>query len=261
MGIFQAIILGIVQGLTEMLPVSSSAHLYFIPRIFGWGEIGEFDIALHLGTLLVVISYFYKDWLALFKGGYRQLVKKEKSLEGKMFWYLVAASIPGGAIGFILDHVGEELMTNGYVISIALIVMGILLYLVDKFSKRETDYEHMSFKQAFLIGCSQALACIPGISRSGATITAARALGLKRRAAARYSFMLSTPIIFGAVVYKIGDYAWGELSFYLGVLASFLVGAVVIRFLLHYLKKGSYKAFAIYRMVIGLIALVYTILA
>ena len=256
MDIFQALVLGIVQGLTELLPISSSAHLFLIPWIFNWPEIGDFDVALHFGTLLAIGIFFFKDWIALIKGGYRQVVKKEKSTEGRMFWYIVIATIPGGAIGFLLDHFAEGLLTNQFIIGIALIVMGIILYIVDKNAKSEVEYKNMNFKQTFLIGLSQALAFIPGVSRSGITMTTARMMGIKRESAAKYSFMLSAPIVLAATLYKIKDFAFGELSFYIGVLASFIVGIIVIKFLLEYLQKGSFKVFALYRIVIGLIVLV-----
>ena len=164
MNIFQAIILGAVQGLTELLPISSSGHLALIPWIFKWPEIGSFDVALHFGTLLAIVIYFFKDWINLIKGGYNQVVKKKKSTEGKMFWYIVIATIPGGIIGYILDKlVGERLAQMPLLIAFALIIMGIILYIVDKKSKANTEYEQMTFKQTFLIGVSQALAFIPQV--------------------------------------------------------------------------------------------------
>lgn len=256
MDIFQALVLGIVQGLTELLPVSSSAHLFLIPWICNWPEIGDFDVALHFGTLLAIGIFFFKDWIALIKGGYKQVVKKEKSTEGRMFWYIVIATIPGGIIGFLLDHFAGNLLTNEFIIATALIIMGIILYFVDKNAKSDVEYKDMTFKQTFLIGLSQALAFIPGVSRSGVTMTTGRMLGVKREAAAKYSFMLSAPIVLAATLYKIKDFAFGELSFYIGVLASFIVGIIVIKFLLEYLQKGSFKVFALYRIVIGVIVLV-----
>lgn len=250
--IIQALILGIVQGLTELLPISSSAHLNLIPWIFNWDIPESFDVALHFGTLLAIVIFFFKDWLKLIEGGYKQVVKKEKSFEGKMFWYLVAATIPGGAIGFLLDHfVGDSLGKMPLLIATALIVMGIILYIVDKKMPSNTDYEHMTFKQTFLIGFSQALAFIPGVSRSGVTMTTGRVMGVDRESTAKYSFLLSTPIVLGATLYKFKDFVL-NIPFFVGVLASFIVGIVVIKFLLEYLKKGSFKIFAIYRVVLGL---------
>ncbi len=255
MNIFQAIILGAVQGLTELLPISSSGHLALIPWIFKWPEIGSFDVALHFGTLLAIVIYFFKDWINLIKGGYNQVVKKKKSTEGKMFWYIVIATIPGGIIGYILDKlVGERLAQMPLLIAFALIIMGIILYIVDKKSKANTEYEQMTFKQTFLIGVSQALAFIPGVSRSGITMTTGRALGVSREGAARYTFLLSTPIVFAATVFKIKDFVF-SVPFFVGIFVSFIVGLFVIKFLMNYLKKGSFKIFAIYRIIIGLIVI------
>lgn len=250
--IIQALILGIVQGLTELLPISSSAHLNLIPWIFNWDIPESFDVALHFGTLLAIGIFFFKDWIGLIKGGYNQVVKKEKSTEGKMFWYIVAATIPGGAIGFVLDHfIGDGLAKMPLLIAIALILMGIILYIADKKAPSNTSYENMTFKQTFLIGLSQALAFIPGVSRSGVTMTAGRIMGVDRESTAKYSFMLSAPIVLGATLYKFKDFVF-NIPFVVGVLASFLVGIAVIKFLLQYLKKGNFKVFAIYRVVVGL---------
>ncbi|MBQ9314171.1 MAG: undecaprenyl-diphosphatase UppP [Clostridia bacterium] len=250
--VLHAIILGIVQGLTELLPISSSAHLYAIPKLLGWGEIGDFDVALHAGTLLAIAIFFFKDWLKLIVGGYKKVVKKENSFEGKMFWYIVAATIPGGIIGFVLDKFCEDILTNPLIIGLALIIMGIVLYIVDKKAKNEVEYENMTFKQTFLIGLSQALAFIPGVSRSGITMTTGRMMGIKREAVARYSFMLSAPIVLAATIYKLKDFVFNP-AFFAGVFVSFIVGLLVIKFLLNYLKKGDFKWFAIYRIIFGVI--------
>ena len=268
MTILQAIILGIVQGLTELLPISSSAHLNLIPWIFNWNIPDSFDVALHFGTLLAIGIFFFKDWVNLIKGGFNQVVKKEKTQEGRMFWYIVLATLPGGIIGFILDHFLEDYLTKPLIIAIALIVMGIILYLVDKNCKSKTDYEDMTLKQTFLIGLSQCLAFIPGVSRSGITMTAGRMMGVKREATAKYSFMLSAPIVLAATIFKLGDFIeyfavanlTGIIAFILGVLFSFVVGILVIKFLLEYLKKGSFKIFAIYRIIVGLIVLAICII-
>lgn len=253
MDIFQAIILGIVQGLTELLPISSSAHLAIIPWIFDWDIPASFDVALHFGTLLAIAIFFFKDWIALIKGGYNQVVKKEKTTEGRMFWYIVLATIPGGIIGFILDKVaGDALEHMTLLIAIALIVMGIILYIVDKKAPAKTEYKDMTLKQTFLIGLSQALAFIPGVSRSGITMTTGRLMGVSRESTAKYSFMLSAPIVLAATIFKLKDFVLNDIGFWLGVISSFLVGLAVIKFLLEYLKKGSFKVFAIYRVIAGL---------
>ncbi len=255
---FQAIILGAVQGLTELLPISSSAHLFLIPWIFKWSIPESFDVALHFGTLLAIGLFFFKDWIELIKGGYKLLAKKEKSRSGTMFWYIVFATIPGGIIGFILDHFSEQykesFSENPVVIAVALIIMGLILYVVDKNSKSNTNYEKLTLKQTFLIGLSQALAFIPGVSRSGVTMTTGRAMGVDRESTAKFSFMLSAPIVLGATLLKFAEFEF-SFEFMLGVLVSFLVGIVVIKFLLEFLKKGSFKVFALYRVIIGIIVL------
>lgn len=257
MEIYQALILGIVQGLTELLPVSSSAHLTIIPWLCNWNIPEYFDVALHFGTLLAIVLYFYKDWIELIKGGYKYAVKKEKTVQGRMFWYIVLATIPGGLVGFLLDHFLGDALNRPIIIAIALIVMGIVLYIVDKKSPSKVKYEEMTLKQTFLIGVSQALAFIPGVSRSGVTITTARAMGVKREAAAKYTFLLSTPIVFAATVLKFKDFVF-NLPFIIGVFASFIVGTFVIKFLLKYIQKGSFKVFAIYRIIFGIFIIVAT---
>ena len=243
MSILQAIILGVVQGLTELLPVSSSAHLYLVPWALGWLNSNEFeiafqsfDVALHAGTLLAIVIFFFKDWLRLIKGGFNQVFKKEKSFEGKMFWYLVIATIPGGAIGFLLDHFLEDALKTPLIIGGALIIMGIILYVVDKKAKSQVEYENMTLKQTFLIGLSQALAFIPGVSRSGITMTTGRMLGIKRESVAKYSFLLSTPIVAGATLYKLKEFVI-SVPFFVGIAVSFIVRNICNKILIRILKK------------------------
>lgn len=264
MSILQALVLGVIQGLTELLPISSSGHLEIIPWLFNWTsdpqfniDFEGFDVALHFGTFLAIALFFFKDWIKLIVGGFNQVVKKKKTTEGRMFWYLVIATIPGGIIGLLLDTFAGDILKKPIIIAIALIVMGIILYFVDKKSKSTTDYEHMSFKQTFLIGLSQCLAFIPGVSRSGITMTAGRAMGVDRTSAARYSFMLSAPIVFAATIFKLKDFVF-NIPFFIGVLTSFIVGIIVIKWLLNYLQKGSFKLFAIYRVIFGIIIIVFT---
>ena len=260
MSIFQAFILGSVQGLTELLPISSSAHLAVFPWIFNWCEIPvSFYLALHFGTILAISLFFIKVCIALIKGGFNQVIKKEKTVEGKMFWYLVIATIPAGILSLVLDKLSDSIFGGSMLpIAIALIVMGIVLYQVDKKASADTNYENMSLVQAVLIGISQAIAAaFPGVSRSGITMTVARGLGLDRESAAKYSFLLSTPIILAAVIFSLPAFEL-SLAFVIGVLASFVVGMLVIKFLLNYLKKGSFKGFAIYRIVFGILILILT---
>ncbi|MCL2384038.1 MAG: undecaprenyl-diphosphate phosphatase [Oscillospiraceae bacterium] len=254
MQMYESIILGIVQGITEFLPISSSAHLRIVPwMFFGWDQISDsFDVALHFGTFIAMVLFFFKDWLRLFKGAYKNL-RGEKTAEGRMFWYLVVATIPGGIIGLLFSMFMPE---NEYwwpiMIAIALILMGIILYIADKKCKSVKSYEDLDLKTTFLIGLSQGLAFISGVSRSGATMTAGRLLGVDRQSIARFSFMLATPITFAAVVFEARyfDFSWPSI---IGVIVSFIVSLGVIKFLLSYLRKGSFKIFAIYRVIFGAI--------
>lgn len=267
MSIIQAIILGIVQGLTELLPISSSAHLNVLPWIFNWTENakfveefgGSFDVALHFGTLIAIGIFFIKDWIKLIKAGYKKVFKKEDSTDGRMFWYIVFATIPAGILALILDKVSEMIINGNFklemgLIAFALIVMGIILAWVDKKAENKYKYEDINLKQSLLIGISQAIAAaFPGVSRSGITMTIARSLKIDRESAAKFSFLLSTPIVAAAVLVDITEFALTSLSFWLGVLSSFIVGLIVVKFLMSYLKKGSFKIFAIYRIILGLL--------
>lgn len=257
----QAVILGIVQGLTEFLPVSSSAHLNVFPWVFGWDTISEsFDVALHLGTLFAILIYFFKDWINLIVGGAKKVFKKEDSLNGKIFWYLVIATIPAGIMSLVLDKISENIVGDNLnlemiLIAVALIVMGIVLYIVDKKSENKVKYDEITLKQSVLVAISQALAAaFPGVSRSGITMTIARLLKIDRESAAKFSFLLATPIVAAAVLVNITSFTL-SIPFIAGVLASFVVGLFVIKFLMDYLKKGSFKIFAIYRIIIGIIIL------
>ena len=253
MSIIQSIILGIVQGVGEFLPISSSAHLVLVPYLFGWEESGlAFDVALHFGTLLAVLAIFFKDWWNLFMGAVRKVTKKEDSTENKMFWYLVIATIPGALVGFILDDVIENVFRKQiWLIALALAVMGVLIYIGDKWAskhyKKETSFEKISLKQAFIVGCSQALAVIPGFSRSGTTILTGRLMGISKEAVTKFTFLLSVPIIFGATILKVV-----ELTFSIEV----VVGVLSIKFLLSYIKKHDFSVFAFYRVILALIVFV-----
>ena len=261
MSIIQSIILGIVQGVGEFLPISSSAHLVLVPYLFGWEESGlAFDVALHFGTLLAVLAIFFKDWWNLFVGAVRKVTKKEDSTENKMFWYLVIATIPGALVGFILDDVIENVFRKQiWLIALALAVMGVLIYIGDKWAskhyKKETSFDKITLKQAFIVGCSQALAVIPGFSRSGTTILTGRLMGISKEAVTKFTFLLSVPIIFGATILKVGDLTF-SIEVVVGVLTSFVVGVLSIKFLLSYIKKHDFSVFAFYRVILALIVFV-----
>ena len=267
MTIIQALILGIVQGLTELLPVSSSAHLNVIPWLLNWTESaefmadfsGSFDVALHFGTLIAIGLFFIKDWIILIKAGFKKVVKKEDSVEGKMFWYLVIATIPAGILALVLDKISENIIGDNFklemgMIAIALIVMGIILAIVDKRAESKHKYEDINLKQSVLIGISQAIAAaFPGVSRSGITMTVARSLKIDRESAAKFSFLLSTPIVAAAVLFDLTEFALTSIPFWIGVISSFVVGLIVVKFLMDYLRKGSFKVFAIYRIILGIL--------
>lgn len=264
---FIAIILGIVQGIGEFLPISSSAHLIIVRWLFEWdliinqagGNIDiALDVALHVGTLVAVLIYFFQDWRQLFLDG---LTKGLKTKEGKMFWYLVAATIPGGVAGLILESKLESLFrSQPLIIAAGLALMGIVLYYVDKNVDQRISLEKITFKQALLIGTSQALALIPGVSRSGITMTTARLLGFTREAAAKFSFLLATPIIAGAALKHTPDIIHNVANplFLVGTLTSAIVGLFCIAFLLKYLQRNNFAIFAVYRLAMAaLIVVVY----
>ncbi|HBC94204.1 MAG TPA: UDP-diphosphatase [Pelotomaculum sp.] len=250
MTLTEALVLGIIQGLGEFLPISSSAHLVLVPWALGWQYAGlTFDVALHIGTLISVIAFFWKDWLTLF----RSAVTRKGSKEAALFWYLVLGTIPGGAIGYLFEEQAETVLRTPLLIGVMLIVMGIILYWVDRRAASVKSIDSVSLLDSLLIGLSQALAIIPGVSRSGITMTAGRALGFTRASAARFSFLLSTPIVVGAGLYKMKDLSPGDLNaaFMTGVISSAVVGFIAIGFLIRYLSQRSFAVFAWYRFVVG----------
>lgn len=261
--IVRSIVLGIVQGIGEFLPISSSAHLIIARQLFNFPEMSiAFDVALHFGTLIAVMWIYWKEWLVLFKGVFNKVVYKKSSRENSMFWYLVIATIPAAIIGILLEDPIESIFrTNLVLISITLAVMGILIYLGDKYAdkkfKKQTDFEHMTLKQSFIIGMSQALAVIPGFSRSGTTILASRLMGITREAAAKFTFLLSTPVIFGAAILKSKELILGfNLELVVGIITAAIVGVISIKFLLSYIKNKGFAIFAYYRVIIAIIVLI-----
>lgn len=253
MTVFHALVLGIVQGLGEFLPISSSAHLVLIPWLFGWEDPGlTFDVALHMGTLLAVVLYFWKDWLKLIKAALQRRASDEK----RIFWYLVVATIPGGLFGLALEKKAETTFRSPLLIGVMMIVMGILLYLADR-KRQIRKIDTMTLADAIWVGLSQALAIIPGVSRSGSTMTTARFLDIKREDAARFSFLMSMPIILGAGVLKLRHLTMASINlpFSVGVISSFVVGILSISFLLQYLKTSNFGLFVGYRFLIGVIVI------
>lgn len=265
MGILEIIILGIVQGIAEFLPISSSAHLIIFRDVFGIGNgINEnvalcLDIALHLGTLLAIGIYFFKDFIQMIAKGF---TKGMKDKEGKILWFLVIATIPAAIVGVLFEDVIENAIRTNYIlIALALAIMGIIIYFVDKLSKQTNSIEEMNWKEALIIGCSQVFALIPGFSRSGTTIATARALKLNREDAAKFSFYLSAPVVLGAVgLHLLKAETWQIISanasiFMIGVLVAFMAGLLCIEFLLKYLKKHDFKIFMWYRIILALLVI------
>ena len=259
--IIKAIVLGIVQGIGEFLPISSSAHLILVPYLFGWASHSmAFDIALHFGTLLAVLVVFFKDWWELIVGAYNKVTKGKDSFNNRMFWYLIVATIPGAILGFILsDTIENNLRPMIWPIALLLALMGVLIFLGDRWADKhyriETDFKYISLSQAIIIGLSQALAVIPGFSRSGTTILAARLTGLSKTAATKFTFLLSVPIIFGATILKLPELTL-NLETIIGIIVSFVVGLFSIKFLLNYVKKHDFSVFAVYRVIFAIIILV-----
>jgi undecaprenyl-diphosphatase len=257
----QAAILGLVQGLGEFLPISSSAHLVLIPWLFKWNDPGlTFDIALHIGTLIAVAIYFWKDWLKLITKGLTDV----RSTEGKLFWYLVAATIPGAVVGFLLEKKAETIFREPILIATMLILLGVLLYWADRRGVKHIEMNRITFRTSLFIGLSQALAIIPGVSRSGITMTMGLLMGLTREGAARFSFLLAAPIIFGAALLKlpflISNPSIITINFIIGILVSFVIGIFSIGFLLRYVQTNNFLPFAWYRFILGSLVIVIVLI-
>jgi undecaprenyl-diphosphatase len=271
--ISQSVVLGIAQGLGEFLPISSTAHLILIPRFFNWPDPGlSFDVALHVGTLIAVLLYFWEDWITIFKltiNNFKQKNQKndyalhpnQSTMYNKnLLWLLVIATIPGVLAGYFLENKAGTIFRQPLIIALTLSLAGLVLYLADKYAAHRKDLKKATVEDAMIIGISQAIAVIPGISRSGATITAGLFAGLDRVSAARFSFLLSTPIIFGAAILKMpGLIAEGiNVPAIIGILASAVSGYLAIKYLLKFVEKASYAVFFWYRLVLAIIiVLVY----
>jgi undecaprenyl-diphosphatase len=259
---WQALVLGIVQGLTELLPISSSGHLILVPWLADWRYLEAhpdfnktFDVALHLGTLVAVVVYFWEDVVRYVTAWFRSV--RRRSVSGpdeRIAWYVFAATVPAALVGAALEDVIEEKLGQPWQIAILLAVFGVLLWVADRLPERRT-IQDLRFGTAFAVGVSQIIALMPGVSRSGITITTGRAIGLDRDSAARFSFLLLIPIVFGAVVYKglkhvvIESLPPGSTGpFIVGTLAAAGVGLVAIDVLLGYVRRRDYSPFVIYRL-------------
>ena len=258
MDLFQALVLGIVQGLTEFLPVSSSAHLALTPWFFGWREMGlSFDVALHLGTLAALLWYFRERWIALTRAAFR-LMRDPKSVdaESKLLLLLIVATVPGGLAGKALERYAETSFRSPMLIGTMLTLMGLALWLVDRQAPATRGVESLRWRDALVIGLAQVFALLPGVSRSGSTITAGRALSLDRRAAATFSFLMSMPITLAAVIFKLPDAVRSPgagLPLIVGVVAAAVSGWVAIAVLLRFVSRHGYGVFAAYRLILAAI--------
>lgn len=261
MTLTQAIFLGLLQGFSELLPISSSAHLALAPYFFNFRDPGlAFDVALHLGTLIALFWYFRREWIDMTVSAI-QIAKTRRisTVHEKRVVYLAVATIPGGIGGLLLNDLAETTFRSPVLIAITLAVMGVLLWAVDKYSVRTRDIESVTMKDAILVGLAQVLALIPGVSRSGSTITAGRALKLDRPSAARFSFLMSMPITLAAVILKLPDAIRAEglsVPLVAGVVTAAFSSWLAISVLLRYVSRHSFGVFAAYRLLLSAAVLI-----
>jgi len=259
MEIIQSIVLGFIQGASEFLPISSSGHLIIVPWVFNWKDPGlAFDVALHFGTLLAVIVYFFNDWVDIFKSAFN---KKNKP-PSRMLWIIAVATIPGVLAGLFLENLAETVFRHPLLIAFNLFFWGLILYLADGYFKHNRNLKAINFTDGILIGLAQALAIIPGTSRSGITISTALARGLDRATSARFSFLMLTPIVFGASLLKFKELIFGfNIAMASGIIFSAISGYLAIKYLIKFVEKSNYKIFFWYRVVLAaLIVLFYVII-
>jgi len=265
----QAFVMGIVQGLTEFLPVSSSGHLIIVPFLFGWHDAFidslAFSVMLHIGTLLALFIYFWADWIRLVPAGLAAL--RDRSLRNdpdrRLAWLLLAATVPAAIAGFLLNDIIETSVREVGLVALTLVVGAGILWLADRRGARSKGVADVSFPIALGIGAAQALALVPGISRSGISISAARFAGLDREAAARFSFLMATPVTTGAAIFELRKLAAGEAGvdisvgpLVVGMVASFVAGILAIGVLLRYVRTRSLNVFVWYRLVLAGVVLV-----
>lgn len=256
MNIYWAAILGVIQGITEFFPISSSAHLSLTPWIFNFTDPGlAFDIALHAGTLIAIIIAFWLDFRVMAKAFF----VKETSFEKKMVYFLVITSVPGAIFGYLLEDKAATIFRTPLLTASVLLIFGLVLYAVDKYLPAKEKIEKMNAPKSLLIGFSQAIAIIPGISRSGATITAGRALGFTRETAVKYSFLAAMPIILGATVYGLRKVALTDLTsltWLVGFGTALVSSLWAMKFLLKYVQKNNFNVFVWYRIALALVILI-----
>ncbi|MBX6378275.1 MAG: undecaprenyl-diphosphate phosphatase [Clostridia bacterium] len=256
MTLVQAVVLGVVQGITEFLPISSTAHLYLVPWLLRWPAHSlAFDVALHLGTLVAVTAVFWRDLVALAAAAFADGLGTAR---GRLAWGIAVGTVPAAVAGYLCEGVVETVLRSPLVMAFSLAGVGIVLWSVDRRRGGRTGGREAGFGEALVMGVAQAIALVPGVSRSGITMTAGLLCGLPRAEAARVAFLLSFPIILGAGVLKVGDVGpdAAKPAFWAGVIASAVTGYAVIRYLLAYLRRGTYAVFAVYRLMLAAVVLV-----
>lgn len=247
---FQAIAYGVVQGLTEFLPISSSAHLILLPLFTGWPDPGlAFDVALHWGTLLAVVVYFRKDLVHIFTGFFG-FAAGQREPNNRLAWYITIATVPGAALGFLFEKQAETMFRTPLLLACTLSIMGLLLFVADRIGSKTVTLDTINWKKALLIGLAQGVAIVPGVSRSGVTITTGLFLGLSREDAIRFSFFLAMPITFGAGLLKIGYLVHnaGDPLIWIALVTSALSGFSAVHILMTYIRTRSFTPFVVYRL-------------
>jgi undecaprenyl-diphosphatase len=265
--LLRAIVLGIVQGLTEFIPVSSSGHLILVPALFKWPDQGlAFDAGLHAGTLAALLLYFYRDWLRMLLAFLRDASRERMRIaryspDARFLLLLAAGTIPAAVIGLLFDDWIGENVREPWIVALTLAGAGIVMLAADRTARRNRQLESVNFRDTMIVGAAQAVALIPGVSRSGATISAGLWRGFERADAARFAFLLGTPAFAGAALLKAPDLELGSGSeaaeLIVGIAASFIVGLAAIRYLLLWLQRGGLMPFVLYRF--GVAALTLTI--
>ena len=249
MPVLHAVILGVIQGLTEVLPISSSAHLFIFPWFFKWHYQGlSFDVALHVGTAFAFIIYFFNDWVKIISSAFVR-----GKAHSNMFWYIVIGTVPGALAGLLLEKKAETVFRSPLLIGVMLAIFAVILWLADNFGRKDKPIESLDLKSAIMIGLAQAIAIVPGVSRSGITITAGLFKGYSRQAAARFSFLLATPVVIAAGMLKLSKLHACDLNtpFWAGILFSTISGFVGLYFLLDFVKKHSLNIFVYYRIALA----------
>lgn len=262
MSLFEAAVLGAVQGLAEFLPISSSGHLILVRWLFGGSESAEslvFDTALHLGTLVALLAYFWREWLELARAVLAGLANPAARADPRwrLAWLLAIGSVPAGVVGLLFESAIERLVRHPAIVASLLIVFGLLLLTADRLGRHRRGLQDVRLPDALVVGVAQAIALLPGVSRSGITMTAALFLGLERAAAARFSFLLSSPIVLAAGLYELRKLVGPGIApgqgpaFLVGAVTSAVVGFLAIGFLLRYLQRNSVASFVWYRLLAG----------